>query len=87
VSRQTRTRAIGVSRAIAHYGLIFFGAGSLTRALDNYVQHHQQERNHQGRENLILFPPPSDRVGFVDGEIVRRERLGGMLSFYHREAG
>ena len=67
--------------------LIFFGAGSLTRALDMYVQHHQQERNHQGRENLILFPSPGDRVGAPDGEIVRRERLGGLLSFYHRRVG
>ena len=46
------------------------GAGSLTRALDNYVQHHQQERNNQGRENLILFPSPPDGVGTADGEIV-----------------
>lgn len=29
--------------------LIFFGAASLSRALDNYVEHHQHERNHQGR--------------------------------------
>ena len=67
--------------------LIFFGADSLTRALDNYVQHHQHERNHQGRENLIPFPSPEDRVGAADSEIVRRERLGGLLSFYHREVG
>ena len=66
---------------------IFFGAGSLTRALDNYVLHHQRERNHQGRENLIPFPSPDDRVGAADGEIVHRERLGGLLSFYHRRAG
>ncbi len=64
--------------------LIFFGAGSLTRALDKYVEHHQHERNHQGRENLILFPSPGDRIGAGDGAILRRERLGGLLSFYHR---
>ena len=67
--------------------LIFFGAGSLTRALDNYVLHHHRERNHQGRENLILLASADDRVGARDGEIVRRERLGGLLSFYHRRAG
>ncbi len=33
--------------------LIFFGAPSLTRALDNYVEHHQHERDHQSCENLI----------------------------------
>ncbi len=67
--------------------LIFFGAGSLTRALYRYVEHHQHERNHQGRDNLIPFPSPDDRVGAADGEIVRRERLGGLLGFYYREAG
>ncbi len=67
--------------------LIFFGADSLTRALDNYVEHHQRERNHQGRENLIPFPSPDDRVGAGDGEIVRCERLGGLLNFYRRRAG
>ncbi len=66
--------------------LIFFGAGSLTRALDNYVLHHQHERNHQGLANSIPFPAPDDSVGTA-GEIVRRERLGGLLGFYHREAG
>ena len=33
--------------------LIFFGAPSLTRALDNHVEHHQHERDHQSCENLI----------------------------------
>ncbi len=59
----------------------------LTRALDNYVLHYHQERNHQGRGNMILLPSPGDRIGAREGEIVRRERLGGLLSFYHRRAG
>jgi hypothetical protein len=41
--------------------LIFFGAPSLTRALDNYVEHHQHERDHQSCENLI----PSHRQATV----------------------
>ena len=38
-----------------------------------------EERNHQGKENLILFP--------LDTEGARkRERLGGLLKYYEREA-
>ena len=67
--------------------LIFFGHASLQRALDRYVRHFHAERNHQGRDNEIPFPSPKDRVGSRDGHVVRREGLGGLLSFYHREAG
>lgn len=67
--------------------LIFFGAGSLTRALDSYLEHHQRERNHQGLDNVIPFPSSDDRIGAATGEFTRRQRLGGLLSFYHREAG
>jgi hypothetical protein len=45
------------------------------------LYHH--ERNHQGLENaLIAAEGTQDGVG----GIVRRERLGGLLSFYCREA-
>ena len=64
-----------------------WGYDRIVGALNNYVEHHQHERNHQGCENLIPFPSPDDRVGAADGEIVHRERLGGLLSFYHRRAG
>ena len=36
--------------------LIFLGEHSLRRALQQYVVHYHEERNHQGKENLILFP-------------------------------
>jgi hypothetical protein len=35
---------------------------------------------------VILFPVPADRVGEAIGEIQSRERLGGVLKFYYREA-
>jgi len=41
------------------------------------------ERNHQGIGNVIPFP--DDRLGQT-GSIGRAERLGGLLSFYHRAA-
>jgi len=67
--------------------LIFFGPNSILRALDDYVAHHHHERNHQGIGNVIPFPRADDRIGTQDGVIVRKQRLGGMLSFYRREAG
>ena len=36
--------------------LILFGEASLRRALIQFEQHYHQERNHQGKDNLLLFP-------------------------------
>jgi hypothetical protein len=47
------------------------------------VQHYHLERNHQGLDNTLIAAE-SDQDGH--GRVVRRERLGGLLSFYHREA-
>ena len=35
---------------------------------------------------MILFPMAADRIGETSGEIRTRERLGGLLKFYYREA-
>jgi transposase InsO family protein len=64
--------------------LILFGERSIRRALSDYSIHYLSERNHQGVDNQLLTP--SNVVPFPAGPIHRRERLGGMLSFYHREA-
>jgi putative transposase len=66
--------------------LILFGEPALRHALTHYVQRYHEERNHQGKDNLILFPAAADRIGRAAGKIQTRERLGGMLKFYHREA-
>ena len=66
--------------------MILFGEASLRKALSNYVLHFHGERNHQGKGNVILFPRPEDRVGASTGKIQTRERLGGLLKFYYREA-
>ncbi|MBT4263686.1 MAG: transposase [Deltaproteobacteria bacterium] len=38
--------------------LIFFGKESLRKALSEYVSHYHKERNHQGKDNLLLLPDP-----------------------------
>jgi putative transposase len=65
---------------------ILFGEASLRHVLSHYVEYHHAERNHQGKGNIILFPSPADRIGESSGESLKRERLGGLLNFYHRAA-
>ena len=64
--------------------VILFGERSLRRALSDYVDHFHGERNHQGKGNVLLFPRATDRQR--EGPVRCRERLGGLLRYYHREA-
>ena len=65
--------------------LILFGEASLRHALTQYVAHFHHERNHQGKGNVLLFPVVSqDTVS--QGPIQCRERPGGLLKYYEREA-
>jgi len=66
--------------------IILFGESSLGHMLSNYVHHFHSERNHQGKGNVILFPTAADRIGESSGVIRTRQRLGGLLKFYYREA-
>lgn len=64
--------------------LILFGAPSLRHVLREYSMHYLSERNHQGLDNQLL--ESSNVVALSTAPVQRRERLGGLLSFYHREA-
>ena len=64
--------------------LILFGESSLRTAIQNFVAHYHQERNHQGLSNRLI-QPESDHLENT-GAIQRRERLGGMLNYYYRTA-
>ena len=66
--------------------LILFGEGSLRRALRNFCAHYHAERNHQGKENRLLFHPGGPVDCARGGNVCCRERLGGLLKYYHREA-
>lgn len=63
---------------------ILIGERSLSHCLENYLLHFHAERNHQGKDNVILFPQPEDRIGETSGPIQNCERLGGLLNFYYR---
>ena len=66
--------------------LILFGEHSLKRALHHCEMHYHQERNHQGKDNLLLFPLPT-RPSIRSRQKLRcRQRLGGLLKYYECEA-
>jgi putative transposase len=64
--------------------VILFGERSLRRALSEYVEHYHAERNHQGKDNVLLFPRDTDV--HREGPAQCRERLGGLLRYYYRAA-
>ncbi len=59
-------------------------SSSERRAVEAYIEHYHAERNHQGLGNQLI--EPGDEVGRVAGNIESRERLGGMLKYYYRDA-
>src|SRR5260370_19376815 len=65
--------------------LILLGEGSLRRALRHYEAHYHEERNHQGKDNVLLFPLPTQAVCGEREKVRCRERLGGLLKYYERE--
>lgn len=64
--------------------MIFFGQKSLEKAVHQYVGHYHTERNHQGLGNELIQPDEADSA--AAGRIECRERLGGLLKYYHRNA-
>jgi putative transposase len=57
--------------------IIPFGERSLRRAMKDYIAHYHTERNHQGKNNLLLF----HRINKTDHDkpVRCRDRLGGLL--------
>ena len=65
--------------------LILFGEDALRKVLKEYGTHYHQERHHQGKGNELLLPR-ARKEGWDTNPICSRERLGGLLKYYHREA-
>ena len=64
--------------------MIFIGQVSLRRAINEFVMHYHSERNHQGLANRLIRPQSQQAAN--DDTIYRRQRLGGILSYYYRAA-
>lgn len=67
--------------------LILIGEDSLQTALKEYTAHYHEERNHQGKDNVLLFPSKKYDPNNKTGPIECKERLGGLLKYYYRRAG
>lgn len=64
--------------------MIVIGEGSLRYVIRSYLTHDHHERNHQGLGNQLIVPESG--MEHQRGLVVRRERLSGLLSYYHRKA-
>jgi putative transposase len=53
-------------------------------AARRYLERYHRERNHQELDNQLIAAEPG--LNRQSGQIVRRERLGGLPSYYYREA-
>jgi len=73
-------------RSIKHeclHRVIPFGERHLRRTIIEYLAHYHGERNHQGVGNELLCGHAPSRSS---GPVRRRERIGGILNYYHRAA-
>ncbi len=64
--------------------MIFFGENSLRNAINEFLTHYHRERTHQGLGNRLI--DPGEEVGVTEGSISCRQRLGGLLRYYYRQA-
>jgi putative transposase len=65
--------------------MILFGERSLWHVLNDYMAHDHEERPHQGKGNVMLFP--SAHADQASEELIHcQERLGGLLKYYDRKA-
>ena len=55
----------------------------LRELIHEYVAHYHVERPHQGLGGALIHPA-NDQA--TSGQVMRRERLGGLLNYYYREA-
>jgi putative transposase len=63
--------------------IVPIGERHFRRAITEFVNHYQYERNHQGLKSALIGGAP--RIGTL-GRIRRCSRLGGLLNYYDRAA-
>ena len=64
--------------------MIPLGEHHLRESVRAYVAHYHLERNHQGLDNELIYA--AQEMPESEGGTRCRERLGGMLRYYYREA-
>ena len=63
--------------------MVLLGEGHLRATVREFIDHYHEERPHLGLGNELIAPKATV-VG--TGRTKCRERLGGLLKFYYREA-
>ena len=63
--------------------IVPLGERHLRETLHEFATHYHRERNHQGLANELIERPVAQRP---TGVIHRRQRVGGVLSYYYRSA-
>ena len=63
--------------------MILFGEDALRNAIREFLAHYHLERNHQGLDNQLIT---AIEISAKSGPVRKRQRLGGMLNYYYREA-
>ena len=63
--------------------MVLLGEGHLRAAVREFILHYHEERPHQALGNELIVP---NTTVIATGPITCRERPGGLLQFYDREA-
>jgi transposase InsO family protein len=63
--------------------IVPLGERHLRRTLQEFATHYHHERNHQGLGNELIDAPVAQQR---TGPVRRRQRVGGILSYYYRSA-
>ena len=64
--------------------MIFFGESMPRKAVRQYLEHYHAERNHQSLNNQLI--DAGREAGCSAEKVECRERLGGLLRYYYRDA-
>ncbi|WDI40556.1 integrase core domain-containing protein [Bremerella sp. P1] len=65
---------------------VVFGKEHMDYLVSEFVDFYHEDRPHQGKENQLLTPAESQSEVVSIGSVTCRERLGGVLKHYHRQA-
>ena len=76
-------RFVGSAKSECLDRMVLVGERHLRTAVREFVHHYHQERPHQGLGNEFIAP---QKTVVGAGEVKCRERLGGLLKFYYRDA-
>ena len=77
-------RWIGSVRRECLSRAIPLGERHLREIIREYVEHYHGERPHQSLGNKLIAATNDNAA--MSGRVLRRRRLGGVLSYYHRDA-